>query len=113
MHITMVIELFAIDSKGYSTSLLPFPMMWFLAKSAICQFKIYSMTFSSCAYCHSGRGLKAWNKKEKVITSSPCCWMLKSFSVFLRQACGEAKVNGESRSFGWIDSSEQVFSCVE
>lgn len=35
------------------------------------------------------------------------------FSVFLRQACGEAKVNGEGRSFGWIDSSERVFSCVE
>lgn len=48
MHITMVIELFAIDSKVYSTNLLPFSIMWFLAKNAICQFKIYSMTFSSC-----------------------------------------------------------------
>lgn len=59
-HITMVIELFAIDSKVYSTSLLLFSMMWFLAKSAICQFRIYSMTFSSCACYHSGGcGLKA------------------------------------------------------
>lgn len=60
MHIAMVIELFGLDSKVYSTSLLPFSMMWFLAKSAICQFKIYSMTFSSCAYYNSGGcGLKA------------------------------------------------------
>jgi len=54
MHITMVIELFAIDSRVYSTSLLPFYMMWFIAEGAICQFKVYSMTFSSCACYHSG-----------------------------------------------------------
>lgn len=60
VHITMVIEIFATDEKVYSTSLLPFPMMWFLAKSAICQFKIYGRIFSSCAYCHrDGCGLKA------------------------------------------------------
>lgn len=50
--ITMVIEVFATDGKVYSTSLLPFSVTWFLAKSAICQFKIYSRIFSSCAYYH-------------------------------------------------------------
>lgn len=60
VHIIVVIEIFATDEKVYSTSLLPFSMMWFLAKSAICQFKIYGKLFSSCAYYHrDGCGLKA------------------------------------------------------
>lgn len=84
MAITLVTELFAIDSKVYSTSHLPFFMARFLAKSAICWFKIYSMTYSSCAYCHSGGcGLKAWNRKEKVITSSFFFYFLLSMSFLL------------------------------
>lgn len=97
----MVIELFAIDSKIYSTSILPFSMMWFLAKSAICQFKIYSMTFSSCTYDHSGGcGLKAWNKKKKVITSSPssCSLIFLSISTYNMNHSGTVGATKENQS---------------
>lgn len=50
VHIIMIIEIFATDEKVYSASLLPFSMMWFLAKSTVCQFKMYGWIFSSCAY---------------------------------------------------------------
>lgn len=100
MHITMVIELFAIDSKVYSTNLLPFSIMWFLAKNAICRFKIYSVTLSSCR-C----GLKAWNKKEKVVaspssSSSSCNLMLLPISIYNMNRSGTVGAAKQNQSCG-------------